>query len=174
MSQQRQAIPRVIQRVANCGVEAGLILGGSVHYGYERPESDLDFFAIGEQGLDEALREYSLMAEKNGCKVLETRKGPFPIRVAYWSTESLNTVLETIPYMMYPVLDGEIVYDPVNLAEQYHQEMRRYFDSHPRLEQAWVEQLNQVRRFKIGEISSLEFPEWSDFLRYIEKTGLNE
>ena len=174
MSKQRDAIPAVITRVANCGVPAGLILGGSVRHGYERPDSDLDFFAIAHAGLEQSLGEFSLVSEKNQCKLLETRQHPFAVHIAYWSTESLDSVLRTTPHMTYPLLDGELVYDPNGIAGRYRDLIREYFDDHPTLTQAWVKQLDDVRDFKTGCLQSLAFPQWSDFIRHIEETRLHE
>ena len=174
MSKQQESIPRIIQRVAACGIDAGLILGGSVRYGYERSDSDLDFFAIAELGLDRALHEFSLVSVKNGCKLLELQADAFPVHVAYWSTQSFEWVLNTIPYMTYPIFDGQIVYDPVGLAERYRSIMGRYFDVQPKLKAAWVRQLNDLRSFKTGRLRSLEFGQWSDFIRHLEETVLKE
>ena len=169
MSEQRQAMPRIVQRVADCGLKTGLILGGSVRHGYERTDSDLDFFAIAERGLDQALQEFALVSEKNGCQVLQSQQDGFVVHIAYWTTESFNDLLNTIPYMTYPLLDGEIVHDPACLAERCRDRINQYFEAHPTLRQAWIYQLADVRRFKMGSLSSLDFPAWSDFNRNLER-----
>jgi len=174
MSTQREAIPTVIAQAAGTGVDTGLILGGSVRHGYERPDSDLDFFAVAAAGFEQALRGFSLLSEKNGCRLLETRQYDFPVHIACWSVESLNGVLHTIPYMTYPLLDGEPVYDPVGLASRYLDRIRAYFDARPALRQAWAGQLEDIRSFKTGQLARLAFPAWSDFIRHIEETRLHE
>jgi len=162
-----------VERVAGCGIRTGLILGGSVRRGCERPDSDLDFFAVGEPGLDEALPGFAVVSEKNGCRVLESREADFTVHIAYWTTDSLERVLHTVPYMLYPLLDGEVVHDPGGLAARYRYQIRRYFDARPGLKRAWERQLDDLRRFRGGEIKSLAFPQWSDFIRHIEAKGLN-
>jgi hypothetical protein len=172
MGIQRETIPAIARRIAGSGIATGLILGGSVRYGYERPDSDLDLFAIGEEGLAEALVEFQVVSEKNGCKVLELRRHPFPVHVAYWSIHAFDWVLETLPHMTYPLLDGEIIYDPARLAERCQTRVRDYFHANPELEIAWVKQLGDLRQYKTGASQSLEFPAWSDFLRHLESTYL--
>lgn len=159
----------MIQRVADCGVDTGLILAGSVRHRYERTDSDLDLFAIAERRLDGALHGFTFVSEKNGCRVLESPQDGFRAHVACWTAESLDRLLDTLPYMTYPLLDGEVVYDPALLAQGYRDRISRYFQAHPALRRAWVRQLDDIRRFKTGSLSSLDFPVWSDFNRNLER-----
>ena len=76
--------------------------------------------------------------------------------------------------MTYPLLDGELVYDPNQTVAPYVERMQRYFDARPKLKQAWIEQLDILRDFKTGKLKSLMFPEWSSFLCHIGNTGLDE
>ena len=172
-SRQRQAVPEIIQRIAECEVETGLMLGGSVACGRAQHDSDLDFFAIGAPGLDKALHEFHLISEKNGCKLLELKRGAFPIHIAYWTTESMNQVLRDIPYMTYPLLAADIVHDPTGVAGRYQAKIRHYFEERPDITNAWQRQLEDLWRFKEGELQTLAFPAWSDFMKHIETTFEN-
>ena len=170
MSKQSEVVPEVIRLVAECGVDVGLILGGSVGQGSERAESDVDFFAIADADIPPSLPGFSLVSEKNGCKVLERQQSGFPVHVACWTTASLDEVLRRRPYMTYPLLCGGVVFDAIGIAAQYRTRIREYFGAHPAIERAWGEQLNSLRRSRGSRHEHLRFPQWSDFIRHIEQT----
>ena len=170
MSKQREAIPDIVKIVSDCDVDIGLILGGSVGRGCEREHSDLDFFAIAEAAKYPSLPGFTIGSEKKGARVLENNERGFPVHVAMWTTETLDDTLTRLPHMTYPLLAGEVVYDPAGTAERYLGYIRKYFDSRPRIKQAWERQLNDLRDFKAGKLEHAGFPQWSDFIRYIEKT----
>ena len=133
MSEQRRTIPKVIKQVAANPADCGLVLGGSVRYGYERDNSDLDFFAISDLELEQDLQGFSVVSDKDWGKLLESRQDAFPIHIAYWTTKAFERLLRTTPHMTFPILDGEVVYDPNRVADRYRKRMRHYFDSRPKL-----------------------------------------
>jgi hypothetical protein len=169
MSKQRDIVPEVIQLVAECGVPVGMVLGGSVGEGAERADSDVDFFAIADASCQPVLHGFAVVAEKNGCKVLERKESAFPVHVACWTTGSLDEVLRNRPYTIYPLLRGRVVLDPGGIVERYRSRIRRYFAAHPSLEKAWVRQLQDLHRAKIGQLGRPAFPQWSDFNLHIEQ-----
>jgi len=169
MSKQQDIVPEVTQLVAKCGVPVGLILGGSVGEGTERADSDVDFFAIADATCQPRLHGFAVVAEKNGCKVLEREVSAFPVHVACWTTASLEAVLRDRPYMTYPLVCGRVVLDPTGIAERYRGCMQRYFAAHPSLEKAWVRQLQDLHSAKIGQLGDLAFPQWSDFVLHVEQ-----
>lgn len=173
MSRQRKAIPGIIRQLSHCSTGVGLVVGGSVRYGYERPDSDLDLFGISDGQLELVLRGFAVVSEKNGGRLLESRTDGFPVHIAYWPRAGFDRVLRERPYMTYPILDGEIVYDPDQTMGPYTARMREYFDARPQLTRAWATQLAALRDFKTGRIGGLAFPEWSDFLHHIEETELH-
>lgn len=173
MSAQFEASAQIVEDVAGCGVPVGLFLGGSVALGCERLDSDLDFFAIGEAGLDLALEGFVLFNEKNGSKLLDRSCGDFPVHIAYWTKASFEQVLATKPYMTYPLLQSRIVHDPAGIAIHYLRLVEGYFADHPAISLAWEEQLKALRLFKSGQIPTLHFSQWSDFLRHLESTLLS-
>ena len=173
MSRQHERIPGIIRELSCCTADVGLVVGGSVRYGYERPDSDLDFFGISDGQLELVLKGFRLVSEKNGGRLLESRADDFPVHIAYWTRAGFDRILKERPYMVYPVLDGEVVHDPAQMMGAYAARMRDYFSARPRLTHAWETQLAALRDFKTGKTGSLAFPEWSDFLRHIEETGLD-
>lgn len=174
MSRQREVIPGIIRQVSRCKDAVGLVVGGSVRYGYERPDSDLDFFGVCDGQLEMVLERFTLASEKNGGRLLESRVHGFPIHIAYWTMAGFGQLLRDRPYMTYPILDGEVVHDPDQAVSPYVARMQDYFNARPRLTHAWETQLAALRDFKTGKADSLSFPEWSDFLRHIEETGLDK
>jgi hypothetical protein len=169
MSRQRDIVAEVIQLVAGCGTPVGLILGGSVAQETERPDSDVDFFAIADATGQPALPGFTVISEKNGCKVFERREERFPVHVACWTTASLDQILQDKPYMTYPLLCGRVVFDPAGIAGRYRSRIRQYFEEHPSLQRAWTQQLEELQRCKAGHVEELAFPQWSDFIRQIEE-----
>jgi hypothetical protein len=121
--------------------------------------------------LEAALDEFALVSEKNECDVLQTRRWGVVVSIGYWSAEGMERILARRPYMLYPVLDGDLVYDATGIAAGFLGRIRRYFQARPHLIRAWAHQMEERRRLKIGEITCLEFPDWSDFLRHLEETG---
>jgi hypothetical protein len=148
------------------------MLTGSVRHGYERPESDLDFFLFGPSDLERALVEFRAVSEKNESKVLEAIIEDVVVHLAFWSSEGAERILLRRPYMLYPVLDSEIVHDPRHIAQRFVERVDQYFAARTKLKDAWSPQMAEHRRFKTGEISRLEFPQWSDFLTHLEQTHL--
>jgi len=174
MSKQRDVVSEVIRLVAECGVDVGLILGGSVSEGLERADSDVDLFAIADADVQPSLAGFSLVSEKNGSRLLERQEGVFPVHVACWTTASLDEVLRCRQYMLYPLLCGRVVLDAAGIAARYRARIREYFDAHPAIERAWREQLDNLRRSRDGLSEHLAFPQWSDFIRHIEEAFREE
>ena len=48
MSRQRVRATSIVRQLDCCTADVGLIVGGSVRYGYERPDSDPDSFGISD------------------------------------------------------------------------------------------------------------------------------
>lgn len=174
MSKQQDIVPEVVQLVADCGVSVGLILGGSVGQGQERPDSDLDFFGVAQAPCQPALPGFTVISEKNGSRLFEQKESEFPVHVACWTTASLDEVLRDRAYMLYPLLIGQVVLDPGQIATRYQARIKQYFEARPSLEKAWKQQLQDLRSAKTGHLRELAFPEWSDFMRHIEATFSEE
>ena len=174
MSTQAAIVPAIVQIVAECGVPAGLVLGGSVAEGRERDDSDVDFFAIVDAPRQPELPGFSVISEKNGSKVLEREGSGFPVHVACWTTSSMEEVLRARPYMMYPLLQGRILHGPDGIAQRYRSRMEQYFRAGPVIREAWEEQLRSLNVARFDPSAELAFPQWSDFVRHIESRFLEE
>ena len=174
MSRQAETVQEIIQIVADCGVPVGMVLGGSVAQGCERDDSDLDFLAVADASRQPDLPGFSVLSEKNGCKVLERDDGRFPIHVACWTAPSMEEILRAKPYMMYPFIQGRIVHDPTGIAWHYQARIQEYFETHPRLTAAWAKQLGDLRHSRSRSDEELAFPQWSDFVRHIEDAFADE
>lgn len=173
MSRQRQRIPGIIRELSRSAADVGLVLGGSVRYGYEGPDSDLDFFGVSNARLERVLEGFALVSQEDGGGLLESRADGFAVHVAYWTRLGFDQMLCERPYMAYPILDGELVHDPRQTMGSYLERMQQYFEARPRLTAAWVTQLAALRELKTGRASRLSFPQWSDFLRHIEEARLD-
>lgn len=174
MSKQSEIIPGVIQLIDGCGIHVGLILGGSVGEGRERPDSDVDFFAVVDAEQPPVLTGFAVVSQKNGSTLFERKESDFPVHVACWTTASLDDVLQRKPYMTYPLLRGRIVHDPARLAERYRARIRQYFAVHGSIERAWIQQLDDLRLGKADHRTKPAFPLWSDFIRHIEDAFAKE
>ena len=125
MGKQQEILPEIIQLVDKRRASIGLILGGSIALGEERPDSDLDLFAIAESPAPPKLTRFKFISEKNGCTLSERKTRTFPIHFACWTDTSLDDLLDTRPYVAYPLLKGRIVLDRDGIARRYRQRIRQ-------------------------------------------------
>ncbi len=170
MGKQQEILPEIIQLVDKRRASIGLILGGSIALGEERPDSDLDLFAIAESPAPPKLTRFKFISEKNGCTLSERKTRTFPIHFACWTDTSLDDLLDTRPYVAYPLLKGRIVLDRDGIARRYRQRIQAYFARHPVLTEAWEHQLLDFRRAKkSGQIEDLKYLQWGDFVAYLEE-----
>jgi len=137
MSKQRDILPEVVEYVSKANPGCGIILHGSVQHGYERSDSDVDLFAVINEG-DHTWFD------------LDVQVGGVHVQVCYWPVVPLRKALEKEPYAFYSFAYGELLYDPAGVAKRYQHKARDYFSKYPDLIEVWKSQLEDVRKMRMS------------------------
>jgi hypothetical protein len=151
LSKQREIMPRVLQRFTAVDPACVFLVLGSVQFGHERPDSDVDLMAIVHDSLAPRfdLSAWRIGWEARGVKNVEQTIEGTPVQVFFAPTAAFERWLNETPYFMFPFSRAEVLHDPECLAERYQGVARRYFAEHPVLAEAWTAQLEAHKQVKL-------------------------
>ena len=149
MSKHREILPEVIKRLAAVDPGCGVVVIGSVQYGYERPDSDLDLLAVVHEAAANGLSDWKVAWESRGVRELETEIKKILVQVFFAPVSGLERWLTETPYFMYPFSQGELLHDPQGLAAHYQLSARKYFEERPAVASEWSAQLQAHKQVKL-------------------------
>jgi predicted nucleotidyltransferase len=155
MSLHRDVIDHMVTDLAKRYPGCGILVGGSVQRGEERPDSDLDLFAV-VPGDGQVHLEHERSAE--GVK----------IDLALFPEMALLRDVGTQWYKFWMFAHAEIVHDPNGIARRSQETVLAYFGYHPDIERAWEQQLAEVRLHKADRSHQLAHWTWDEFIHHIE------
>jgi len=140
------------ERYPGCGI----LVAGSVQRGEEREDSDLDLFVVFPGGGDIRL-EHEESAE--GVK----------IDLALFPERGFQREVEEHGYRFWMFARAEIVHDPTGIARRNQEIALSYFTSHPDVDEAWAEQMAEVRRHKADPSYLPEHATWGEFAEHVRR-----
>jgi predicted nucleotidyltransferase len=155
MSLHRDIVNRMVTGLIERYPGCGILVGGSVQRGEERPDSDLDLFVVFAGGGHVHL-EHEQSAE--GVK----------IDLALFPEAAFLRDVETQWYKFWMFARAEIVHDPSGIAGRCQKTALTYFRRHPQIDRAWEQQLAEVRLHKADRSYQLTYWTWNDFISHIE------
>ena len=180
MSPQRSLIPQIVAMFAEVCPTAGLMLTGSVRYGYERGSSDVDVFVVAEEIASVHIPGAVISHRTAEAWVANLMFGSVRVEMVCTACAYLDQVAEK-PWRSYTLGDGEILRDPLRVLTPFQTRMRAWFAAHPRLEEAWRDQIAQCRQYALAgrppdRAGFLRFPRWEDFAAHMDllASGLPE
>ena len=156
MSIQREIIARMVQDLPKRFPACGILVAGSVQRGEERPDSDLDLFVVFPG--DGAVR----------LEHEESREG-IKVDLAVFPEDGFKREVRQQWFKFWMFSQAELVHDPTGIAKRNQDLARSYFKTHPSIDQAWVDQMSEVRRHKANRSYLPEYPTWDGFAKHIEK-----
>lgn len=178
MSAQRELVPQVVPVLAGASPTAGLLLTGSVRYGYERETSDVDLFMITEAFASVQVPGAAVSHRTVEAWVANLVVGAMRVEIVCTSYAYLQQVALK-PWQSYTLGDGEILLDPLGLLGPFQARMRAWFAYHPALAQAWRDQIAQCRAYALAgrpadRAAFLRFPRWEDFAAHMDAMAAAE
>lgn len=125
---------------------------------------------MGEPGLEQRLADFRILGEKNGSFLLASESWPCPVHVAYLPEHAFDRILASLPYTLYPWIEGRVVHDPDAILAPYIRKVTHYFTVRPRLVDMWRQQLGKVAAHKVSAANELAHPVWSHLNKHIAAT----
>lgn len=175
MSKQRDILPRVLELILQDALDASVALGGSVSFGNERPDSDIDLLVIVPDVADVGYPGGKIKHQNAGFKYFEAAFDGIPLEVIYHTPETFEPLLVTRPWRGYKFLHVEILHDPQGLIQSWKDRIAPWFEDHPDVAQLWDQWLaqhakRQLSKGKVlGEIIQ-KFPDqMRDLWPYLDK-----
>lgn len=170
MSKQRFLLPEIVSRLSTFAPDCAVLLMGSVRWGYEGPDSDIDLYVLVESSVASRLAPGRVIHEEEGMTLIEHIVQGVKVHFVWWPIPAFARSLEREPHSFYPFAKAEILYDPQGIAKRYQTISMDYFQKNPQIKKVWEMQLDKVRKHKINPIIPLEYAEWGDFADHIAKT----
>ncbi len=156
MSKHKKILPLLIKKISQEYVNSGILLGGSVQGGYERPDSDIDVLVV--------------LAGDGEIRTDQSHKiGDIKTHIVYLPVKAMQEAQNKQPILFYLLSICRIIHDPRGIARRYQEMARKYFRDNPDIAQAWDEQTEKIKRHKLDRNYKLEFPKWDDFAEQIKQ-----
>ena len=172
MSIQRSVLPQVVDYVRGQVPGCGILLTGSVRYGYERPTSDIDLLMAVADKNQVQLPGATQTHETDTACVTNFHMEERRVEVVYFEFSYLEEVEEK-PWRSYTIYQAEILHDPDGRLQRCQSALGLWFRCHPRITEVWEKQLASCRQYVAegrppNRSDVLSFPMWEDFAEYID------
>jgi len=172
MSRQRNILPQVVERIRQDAPECAIALAGSVRYGYERPDSDIDLLVAVPDFRATEFAGAKLSHETNEARVANFFVGDKRVEIVYFDFAYFDQVQQT-PWRSYTLCQAEILHDPEGRFTHCQHALREWFQAHPRITNLWDQQLQMCRQYALtgrppDRKTVLAFPRWEDFAQHVD------
>ena len=143
MSKQRDILPKILSLVLQQAPDAAVFLSGSVSFGHERPESDLDIMVV-VPNLDSAcFPGGKVTSQTQYAKVTDTTFEGVRLDLVFLTPSFLEEELVHRPWRGYYFVQLEIVHDPEGMIQSYQSRIASWFDDRPDIVEVWKEWMTQ-------------------------------
>jgi hypothetical protein len=113
----------------------GFLLIGSVAKRTHTAKSDLDTITI-------------LVAGKPSSGIYKTNVDGIHVDGIYFTYDVLVESIIKVPYLLYPLVNSKILYDPENIIKPLVEQVEKYFKENPEIEKEWVSHYNRSKQIK--------------------------
>ena len=161
MTKQREVLPKVLATIIAQSPDASVYLSGSVSLGNERPDSDLDIYAIVPDvaGIDYPGGMIGPDKETEGLKSFSADCDGVPLEIRFLTPSFFEGHLRDKPWRGYKTpLRSEILSDPHGFIKSWKDRIRPWFHDHPEavaLWEQWIAEYTDWRRTngrKVGDL----------------------
>ena len=172
MTKQRNILPQVLERVRQDAPECAVALTGSVRYGYERPDSDIDLLVAVPDFRATEFQDAKLSHETDEARVANFFVGDIRVEVVYFDFAYFDQVQQS-PWRSYTLCQAEILHDPHRRFTRCQVALREWFQAHPDITSLWEKQLQMCREYALtgrppDRKTVLTFPRWEDFAQHVD------
>lgn len=98
MSEQRDILPKVLDIILRDTPDSSIALGGSVSFGNERPDSDIDLLVIVRDVTNIVCPGGKIKFQNHGFKYFEATYDEIPLEIIYHTPETFEQLLVTRPW----------------------------------------------------------------------------
>ncbi|MHC5036245.1 MAG: GNAT family N-acetyltransferase [Planctomycetota bacterium] len=162
-SRHREALPSLVEAIREATPNGGIMLQGSVRDGTEREDSDIDITIVVPD--DGVIAHNKFVNPENQGQMIRAFHRGIPIDINWFTHAQMTGIFrERGAHGFFLFSNGEILSDPLGLAEACQALAGKYFDEHPDIKEAWVRQHEAVRKSKTDPTVKLKHPKWQDFM----------
>lgn len=145
MGKQRDILPKVLQMILQQMPDASVFLSGSVNFGYERPESDLDIcVAVSDLGAA-GFPGGTLAWQDDGARGYEATVDGVRLDLVVGTRDYLEQRNVRKPWDGYYLTRVEIVHDPTGFIRAAQARIASWFDSHEDIAAFWEQWIAERR-----------------------------
>lgn len=152
MSKQREVLPAVLTTIIAQAPNAAVYLSGSVALGNERPDSDLDLYAIVPDVKVVNYPDGTMETDEEGYKAFSAEYEGVSLEIRFLTPAFFVGHLQNKPWRGYKVpLKAEILADPYGFLQSWKDRVSPWFRDHPEavaLWEQWIAEYTECRRTK--------------------------
>ncbi|MCK5863462.1 MAG: nucleotidyltransferase domain-containing protein [Candidatus Hydrogenedentes bacterium] len=144
MSKQREVLPKVLAMVIAQVPDAAIYLSGSVALGNERPDSDLDIYAVVPDIKGVHYPGGTMGGEREGYKSFAAEYEGVPLEVRFMTPSFFEGHLHGKPWRGYKTpLKSEILSDPNGFLQSWKDRLAPWFRDHPEAVALWEQWITE-------------------------------
>lgn len=143
MSKQRDILPQVVASILERSPEAAIFLMGSVSFGYERPESDLDLGVVVPDVTSVEFPDGKVTWQSERDKVVDAAVEGVRLDMVFITPAFLERELVRKPWRGYYFAQLEVLHDPQGIMQSYQSRIAPWFDGHSDIVEIWKEWMAQ-------------------------------
>ena len=175
MSRHREILPKVLDVLVRRAPDAAVFLSGSVCFGSERPDSDIDLVVIVPDVIDVDYPGGRIRDQDRGFKFVDAAFDGVALEIIFLTPSFFEELVVGKPWRGYKFLRTEILRDPDGLIQSWKDRIRPWFEDHPDVAELWQKWLAQhadrrrTKGKKLGDIIR-KFPDMmSDLWPYLDQ-----
>jgi len=172
MTKQRNILPQVVERIRHDAPNCAVALSGSVRYGYQRPDSDIDLLVAVPDFRATEFQGATLSHQTDEARVANFFVGDIRVEVVYFDFAYLDQVQQS-PWRSYTLCQAQILHDSDGRFTRCQDALREWFQAHPDITSVWEKQLQMCREYALtgrppDRRTVLTFPSWEDFAKHVD------
>jgi len=151
MSKQHDILPEVLNCILEYVPDAAVYLSGSVSFGYERPESDMDVIVVVPDLTAACFPGGKVTSQARHAKVVDAIFDGVRLDMVFITSVFLEQELARKPWRGYYFAQLRIVHDPRGIIRSAQTRIARWFENYPDLVEIWKEWMTQRKARAVSE-----------------------
>jgi len=143
LSRQCDILPRLLDQILEIVPDGAVYLSGSVSFGYERPESDVDIIVVVPDIAATHFPGGKVKSQTQQAKVVDAVFDDVRLDMVFVALEFVEQELVQKPWRGYYFAQLRILHDPRGIIRSAQSRIARWFDDHPDLVVIWEEWMAQ-------------------------------